>query len=170
MAELDLKSIRDRANSATGGPWHAFPYFNEEDDEDPNCVGCDVQATWGDGTVLIVDMPNGRNECCHNAIFIAHARQDVPALLDRVEELEKEIAFWKSKHQHRKAINGTQRFRILHRDRFACVYCGARGGPETPLEIDHRVPVSKGGTNDDTNLCTACSECNRGKRDLQLTK
>lgn len=54
------------------------------------------------------------------------------------------------------------RFKVLQRDGFTCQYCG-RTGQERELEIDHIVPVSKGGTNDIGNLQTACKECNRGK-------
>lgn len=56
------------------------------------------------------------------------------------------------------------RFYILQRDNFKCQYCGAKG-LDVELEVDHVVPVSKGGTNDHRNLVTACYKCNRGKRD-----
>jgi hypothetical protein len=35
--------------------------------------------------------------------------------------------------------------------------------PDLILEIDHIIPVSKGGNNDFVNLVTACFDCNRGK-------
>ena len=53
------------------------------------------------------------------------------------------------------------RTRIFTRDDYTCQYCGARGGR---LECDHITPVSRGGTNDDNNLCAACFSCNRSKR------
>lgn len=31
------------------------------------------------------------------------------------------------------------------------------------MEVDHRVPKSKGGSDDDQNLVAACRECNIGK-------
>jgi 5-methylcytosine-specific restriction endonuclease McrA len=31
------------------------------------------------------------------------------------------------------------------------------------LEVDHRVPTSRGGTDDLGNLVTSCQDCNRGK-------
>jgi 5-methylcytosine-specific restriction endonuclease McrA len=40
-----------------------------------------------------------------------------------------------------------------------CCYCGERGN----IEIDHIVPVSKGGGSEFLNLTAACSECNRSK-------
>ena len=33
------------------------------------------------------------------------------------------------------------------------------------LVIDHRFPVSRGGGNDESNLVTACEDCNSGKSD-----
>ena len=41
----------------------------------------------------------------------------------------------------------------------SCVYCGS---PED-IEIDHIVPLSRGGTNDLDNLAPACRPCNRSK-------
>lgn len=61
-------------------------------------------------------------------------------------------------------ITGAQRFRILDRDDYRCLACGRN--PETGgvvLHVDHIKPRSKGGTDDDENLQTLCSECNIGK-------
>ena len=44
----------------------------------------------------------------------------------------------------------------------------ARFDAHVLLEIDHIHPVSKGGTNDITNLITACQGCNSGKSDKTL--
>lgn len=63
----------------------------------------------------------------------------------------------------REWISKWLRFDILSRDWFSCVYCGAKA-PEVLLEIDHILPVSKGGKNDIANLCSACRPCNSGKR------
>lgn len=60
------------------------------------------------------------------------------------------------------------RIRILERDSYRCVYCGA-----TPLraylDVDHVVPRIQGGTNDPTNLVTACAACNGGKGGTPLS-
>lgn len=61
------------------------------------------------------------------------------------------------------ALNGWLRIRILERDKFTCVYCGRRP-PEVALEVDHVLARSRGGTDDATNLVTACRACNNGKR------
>jgi len=64
-------------------------------------------------------------------------------------------------------LSPKKRFIILKRDKFKCQYCGI-SAEESRLEIDHKKPISKGGTNDEDNLITACFECNRGKRDFKL--
>lgn len=46
-----------------------------------------------------------------------------------------------------------------------CVYCGAPSE-----EVDHVVPVSKGGTNEFSNLVASCRTCNRVKSDRTLAE
>ena len=69
----------------------------------------------------------------------------------------------KQREANRKPLSDKKRFMILERDGFRCQYCGATA-EQSRLEVDHIVPVSKGGTNDPDNLVTACHECNSGKR------
>lgn len=54
------------------------------------------------------------------------------------------------------------RYEVLRRDNHACRYCG-RTAPEVKLTIDHVVPVALGGSDEPSNLVTACQECNSGK-------
>lgn len=53
----------------------------------------------------------------------------------------------------------TRRERILRRDNYECVYCGARP-PVEELTLDHVEPRVKGGDQSDGNLVTACRNCN----------
>ena len=55
-----------------------------------------------------------------------------------------------------------RRFQVFQRDSFTCQYCG-RTSPDVVLEVDHIVPLSKGGSDDVMNLWTSCWDCNRGK-------
>jgi hypothetical protein len=52
---------------------------------------------------------------------------------------------------------------VFERDDYTCLYCHIRGGE---LEVDHKIPISRGGTNDLLNLATSCLHCNRSKRNL----
>lgn len=67
----------------------------------------------------------------------------------------------------REGLSKKTRFEIFKRDGFTCQYCG-RTSEESILEIDHIIPVSRGGTNDEMNLVTACFDCNRGKGNREL--
>ncbi len=69
----------------------------------------------------------------------------------------------------RAALSVRIRFEVFKRDEFTCRYCG-RTSPEAVLEIDHIIPVSGGGSNDEINLVTSCWDCNRGKADKPLTE
>lgn len=67
----------------------------------------------------------------------------------------------------RQPIGKKLRFEIFKRDSFQCIYCG-RVPPEILLEVDHITPVSKGGSNDESNLITSCKDCNIGKGNRSL--
>ena len=54
------------------------------------------------------------------------------------------------------------RLGIFRRDKWTCTYCGHRG-TSTTLEVDHKLPIARGGTDDPANLVTACWSCNRAK-------
>lgn len=62
------------------------------------------------------------------------------------------------------SISYRTRFQVLERDSFTCQYCGAIP-PGAQLQIDHFHPRSRGGSDDISNLITACRECNQGKSD-----
>ena len=49
--------------------------------------------------------------------------------------------------------------KLLHKYKFMCVKCGSKDR----LEIDHIKPVSKGGTDDLSNLQILCKHCNCSK-------
>ena len=63
----------------------------------------------------------------------------------------------------RSYLKPSLRFKILHRDQYRCQTCGASAAGGADLHIDHILPVSKGGTNDESNLRALCSECNIGR-------
>jgi len=56
------------------------------------------------------------------------------------------------------------RFAILNRDNFTCQYCGRNPTDDgVKLEVDHINPRANNGSDDPTNLVTACEDCNKGK-------
>lgn len=66
------------------------------------------------------------------------------------------------------AITKRIRFEVFRRDEFRCYYCGLRGNETTGagLTIDHVIPTALGGSDDPTNLVSACSDCNAGKTSM----
>lgn len=59
-----------------------------------------------------------------------------------------------------------KRLAIYIRDGERCVYCAqpAGVGVQAALTLDHIVPRGEGGTNDPSNLLTACRLCNCSRR------
>jgi len=67
--------------------------------------------------------------------------------------------------EQRRIVTDDMRYNVLKRDGFRCCICGATAKDGVKLEVDHIVPVSKGGKSTMDNLQTLCERCNRGKRD-----
>ncbi len=60
------------------------------------------------------------------------------------------------------AVSKRLRFEILRRDGHVCRYCGS-AAPDVKLTVDHVLPEALGGSDDASNLVTACDSCNSGK-------
>lgn len=60
--------------------------------------------------------------------------------------------------RRKKLTQGVKRA-VWDRDGWTCVTCGGH----EDLSVDHRIPVSAGGTNDIDNLQTMCRPCNLAK-------
>ena len=61
-------------------------------------------------------------------------------------------------------VSNKMRFSIYKRDGYRCCRCG-RNEKTTTLEIDHIIPISKGGKTNYGNLQTLCHRCNVEKGD-----
>ena len=66
----------------------------------------------------------------------------------------------------RRTIPLSVRWRILKRDHHRCAACGRSPAthPGLSLEIDHIIPFSRGGGDEEANLRTLCSACNNGRK------
>lgn len=74
-------------------------------------------------------------------------------------------------YTERKKLTSKLRYAIMQRDDFKCVLCGvdaAEDDNRVKLEVDHIMPISKGGKTVADNLRTLCRECNRGKSDSTM--
>ena len=73
----------------------------------------------------------------------------------------------KSKSKRRKTnVPRGLRNEVFKRDDYTCVQCGATKKNGATLHIDHIIPVSKGGTDELSNLQTLCSDCNLNKSNV----
>jgi len=63
----------------------------------------------------------------------------------------------------KRSITPKTRYKVLKRDGHKCQACGASAEDGAKLEVDHRVPVARGGSNHPSNLWTLCDKCNGGK-------
>jgi hypothetical protein len=66
----------------------------------------------------------------------------------------------------REPIPARLRHEVMARDGYKCVYCGRGPADGVTLQIDHRIPLSRGGRTTEPNLATACDQCNLGKSNL----
>lgn len=86
-------------------------------------------------------------------------------LEDFAEFLNNLIAYRKSAKFQRQLMTPRLRESILVRDKHTCMTCGisTQKEPHLLLEIDHIMPIAKGGITIETNLQTLCWKCNRTK-------
>jgi 5-methylcytosine-specific restriction endonuclease McrA len=60
--------------------------------------------------------------------------------------------------------------RLIARHRGCCAYCGQPPLPGEILELDHVVPLSRGGKHSEGNILPACNTCNVRKNDRLLVE
>ncbi|QDX94342.1 hypothetical protein EEL30_19880 [Brevibacillus laterosporus] len=79
MTEEEMQEIRERAKKATKGSWKWQEYYD-----------CSLSNSEGNVIVTVVgdDMSYVKVLRNEDAEFIAHAREDIPKLLETIEKLE----------------------------------------------------------------------------------
>jgi len=82
---------------------------------------------------------------------------------DALTALREAFSEFRAKGKLRSGISPKLRFEIFRSCEYCCQICGRKASLELTLEIDHKVPIALGGTNDPDNLWVLCFECNRGK-------
>jgi hypothetical protein len=78
------------------------------------------------------------------------------------------LAIWDLDLIETEPVRESLRYEVLRRANGKCALCG-KSKDEEPLEIDHIIPRSKGGTNQLQNLQALCRTCNRGKSNRDAT-
>jgi hypothetical protein len=90
---------------------------------------------------------------------------NTPTLEALSETLVEKIRWAESAAGQRALMTAKLRGQIKSRDRYACLQCrvSLAAEPHLLLEVDHIMPVSKGGLSTPENLQTLCWRCNRSK-------
>jgi hypothetical protein len=97
-----VEEIETRASAATEGPWSDVRVGREGDG---NSRSHEEQICNQAGVGVLIVTHDGSDEGRANGNFIAHARQDVPFLLDLVKKQAEEIAAWREFASARFAYN-----------------------------------------------------------------
>ena len=94
----------------------------------------------------------------HRAISLA---RKLAKGIDRADRTYRKLVHLKTEVRpaSRNHLSAGKRKRILLRGKGRCMKCGSREN----LEIDHVVPLARGGSNRLENLQLLCQDCNRRK-------
>lgn len=127
LDDEQLEAIRQRVDAATPGPWMAAnEHGNLPPESSPAWCVCQMRPGYEnmegqvddrgrrDGWLRdVAETPGRKHEYDHDAEFIAHAREDVPALLREVDRLRamfdgmtdewgiRDVDGWVSRHRSR---------------------------------------------------------------------
>ncbi len=87
-----IEAIRARCDAATRGPWKYDGMVYVWTDAFPMMMVADIRG-WGYLTgTLGLSNEDASKQMDENAVFIAHAREDLPWALDRIAELKAALA------------------------------------------------------------------------------
>lgn len=86
-------------------------------------------------------------------------------IVDLIKALEGKLSAHSFSKEQRALMTSKLREYIKKRDNYTCCNCGNSiyAEPNLLLEIDHIIPISKGGCTTENNLQTLCWKCNRAK-------
>lgn len=115
--------------------------------------------------------PNADIPPKHFLVYSTHADLLTPYKLEEYWKLfirhveDKQSSNNKFLKINRRPLPKGIRHEVFKRDNFRCVECGL-DNTKTTLHVDHILPLSKGGTDELSNLRTLCDKCNLEKNDL----
>lgn len=86
-------------------------------------------------------------------------------IIELINRLESKLSLQAQTKEQRALMTRKLRAHIKERDNFTCCQCGnsTKYEPNLLLEVDHIVPIAKGGLTTEDNLQTLCWKCNRSK-------
>ncbi len=157
----DRKTIRNKLKEI--GLYKNPTKYIENDDEERVCEICEVLKPIDD----FVKWRSGK-WCGHR--HICKECWNKKCLPKTKEELERSKAvklayYHNTRKQNRKENKITKEDVLAIKSIGKCFYCGATN---TEFQIDHIIPVAKGGKTEIINLVLSCAKCNRSKNDRNL--
>lgn len=86
-------------------------------------------------------------------------------IIELINALESKLSMEALAKEQRAMMTAKLRMQIKERDNFTCCQCknSIYNEPNLLLEIDHIIPIAKGGLTQEDNLQTLCWKCNRSK-------
>jgi len=112
---------------------------------------------------LLYTSPKGRNS------YEKRDYYDESCIILSIKKVEEDIHNRNTRQyiikKERSKMTNTLRYKILNRDNNRCQVCGSTQSDGVKLQVDHIIPVSKGGKTEENNLQTLCDRCNSGKSD-----
>ena len=92
-------------------------------------------------------------------------------IVELIKALESKLTASAFAKEQRSLMTKKLRDFVKERDHFTCCNCqnSIHAEPNLLLEIDHIIPVAKGGCTTEDNLQTLCWKCNRAKSDKVIT-
>lgn len=88
-------------------------------------------------------------------------------IIELINQLENKLTTTAQIKEQRALMTRKLRAYIKERDNYTCCICknSVYNEPNLLLEVDHIIPISKGGMTEENNLQTLCWKCNRAKVD-----
>ena len=115
--------------------------------------------------VMIYTSPAGRSSLTSEYVFNAKKTGELyNVVLAKIKQQS-------TKKMQRSKMTSELRESILRRDNWTCQKCGnsVYNEPNLLLEVDHIIPIARGGKTEPKNLQTLCWKCNRNKSDKLVT-
>ncbi len=124
-------------------------------------------GTWREALNKFIEYINSKGEVDKESEESTFVTKNLTPV-DKIETISIVKSAKQPKRTNRIA-NLRQRFRVMKRDGFKCVLCGASPStnPGCELHIDHIIAWSHGGETVEDNLRTLCSNCNLGRSNVE---
>jgi len=155
---FDIKNVPDRMSLLIAGDLEAFD-----------------SGIFPRGGIFCKNIPFYQNDKIMNACPETLGQAYNRCCTEYLDQHKRDL-FYKKPVRKYKSSFGTERNHIPSATRravfqkfsYCCAYCGIslhhyQNNEKVRLEIDHRVPLAMGGTDEYSNLILACKECNNKK-------